>query len=301
MYSLTINSVKTYFYIIKMKKKVLVCFFGTIPRSIKYTYSSIQKHLINILNEKYDVDIYVFNLNVKKTKVDGVILNNNDTNIIDSNYFEETDQELIDIDIDLLCSKITCKIDKYSDLTTRNAIRQMYSEYRVGLFVEKNKNKYDSVIVCGPDYYLLTNINLEHVDNTIINPIVYTASVNQGGGYTNGFYIGNPHSIIKILKRYEALKDNLPTEKDYEFLLKKSFDDNKVNTDVTDMLFYKIRANKKIASQGIMSKPKYYYKYIKVSKELNGSIVYLKLICYIILFCIAILIVYKLFKNFKLN
>ena len=53
-------------------KKVLVCFFGVVPRSIKYTYSSIQKHLISILNEKYDVDIYVFNLNVKKTKVDGV-------------------------------------------------------------------------------------------------------------------------------------------------------------------------------------------------------------------------------------
>ena len=234
---------------------------------------------------------------LKKQKLTVLILNNNDTNIIDSNYFEEVDQELIDKDIDLLCSKVTCKMSYYDDITMKNAIRQMYSEYRVGLFVEKNKNKYDSVIVCGPDFYLLNNINLEHVNNTIINPIVYTTRVNQAHGYTNGFYIGNPHSIIKILKRYETLSDNIPTDKDYEFVLKKSFDDNKVNTDLTEMLFFKIRANKNIARQGIMVN--YYYKYINTAKNINGNIVYLILFFFIILLFIIIIVVYKLFKKYK--
>jgi len=55
-------------------------FIGVIPRSIKYTWESININIIQKFKEQYRVDI--FNLDVGDTKVDGVKLNKNDINII---------------------------------------------------------------------------------------------------------------------------------------------------------------------------------------------------------------------------
>ena len=49
-----------------MREKVILCFFGTISRSIKYTYNNHIENIINVINKMYDVDIYVFNNNVEK-------------------------------------------------------------------------------------------------------------------------------------------------------------------------------------------------------------------------------------------
>ena len=207
--------------------------------------------MIDVLKKQFNIEIYVFNLNIKNTKVDSKILNQDDIKIIPTNYYETYDQDVLDKEIDKICNKIKCKFrNDYSNSTIRNAIRQMYSEYRVGLFLEKNKNKYDGAVICGPDYYLLNSINLEDVNNSLKNNNVYTTMVNDAQGYTNGFYFGKLELLIPILKRYEKIELYLPINKDYEYLLKKSFEDNKINRSVTHLFFFKIRANNMIAWQG---------------------------------------------------
>ena len=76
------------------KNKVIVCFFGVVPRSIKYTFSSIQNRLLNKLKQYYDVDIFVFNLKVNNL-VDNTTLDNNDINIIPYNYLKKFDRILV--------------------------------------------------------------------------------------------------------------------------------------------------------------------------------------------------------------
>ena len=79
-------------------------------------------------------------------------------------------------------------------------------------------------VVCGPDYYLLNEISLDDVRKSVIQEnTIYTTTVNDGQGYTNGFYIGNLNSLINVLKRYEIITDLLPSQYDYEYLLKQSF------------------------------------------------------------------------------
>ena len=51
------------------KKRACVCFFGVIGRSIRFTYDSITKKLIDPLKREFDVDIYVFNLDVENSIV----------------------------------------------------------------------------------------------------------------------------------------------------------------------------------------------------------------------------------------
>jgi hypothetical protein len=244
-----------------MKHKVLVAFFGVISRSLKYTNNNFKKNLIDILKTKYHVDIYAFNNNVQNKYVDGVILNNNDIKFLNYTFIEEKTQEEIDLIIEnkINLNKIIKKMRwDYTQNSIQNSIRQMYCEEQVGKFIEKNKQNYDCVIVCGPDYYILNKINLEHIDN-IINKenCIYTSNVNDGQGYTNGFYIGSPLQLPIILKRFCILETLLPTTKDYEHLLKLVFTRNNITRKITNIEFVKIRSNRRIAFQGRMRKSKY--------------------------------------------
>jgi len=257
-----------------MTHKVIICFFGVVSRSIKFTYKNLNDKLINIVKQNYDVDIYIFNNNVKNEIVDGIQQNNDDVELLQRTFIEEKTQYDIDNEINnkIKSKNIICKMrHDYDKNMIINAIRQMYSEHQIGLFLEKY-NDYKCAIVCGPDYYLLNNVNLEDIKNSINNDtIVYTTRVNDAQGYTNGFYIGSLKPIIKILKRYSILEQLLPTNKDYEYLLKKSFEINKINRMITDTLFVKIRSNKHIARQGIMNQNKYTNIINNINKELKIS------------------------------
>lgn len=244
-----------------MKEKVVICFFGVVSRSIKYTYRNLEEKIINIVKSHYDVDVYIFNNNVENTVVDGIPQNNNDVKLLESTFFEEKLQSAIDNDIKntIVSKQIVCRMRyDYGRDAIQNSLRQMYSENQIGLFLEQNTNKYKCAIVCGPDYFLLTDINLEDIKNSMNDEnSVYTTRVNDAQGYTNGFYIGSLKPIIKILKRYSILEQLLPTNNDYEYLLKRSFEINNINRITTDTLFVKIRGNKNIARQGIMLHPNF--------------------------------------------
>ena len=237
--------------------KVCLCFFGVIPRSIRYTIESIKYNIIQELEKKFIVDIYVFNLNVGNTKVDNCVLNQTDNNLIDYTFYEEHNQSELDIELDELYKKGICKMRRdYGEKEIRNALRQMYSEYRVGCFLEKNKDNYKGAIICGPDYYILNKLDL-NTDYFSKNNTVYTTKVNDAQGITNGFYLGNIQSIIPILKRYNQITKYLPTNKDYENVLMMSFIKNNIICKKIDLLFVKIRSNRIIARQGIMQNKQY--------------------------------------------
>jgi len=254
------------------KKKIIVCLFGVIPRSIKYTWNSINKNIVQPLKTNYDVDIYVFNLNVEDTKVDGVKLNQKDVDIIPYDYKEEEIQSSYDKNIIKICNKIDCKIQKYNPNTVKNSIRQMYSEYRVGKFLEKNKNKYEGAVICGPDYYILNKININDFKESVKSKdSIFLTQVNNGGydGYTNGIYFGNINNLNKMLFRYEELSRYIPNPKDYEYILKNACDNKNLKVQISDIIFFKIRANKRAILQ---TKPQHIHlikNYDKVKNKLD--------------------------------
>ena len=267
-----------------MKKKIIVCFFGVISRSIRYTHKSIERNLIDVLKKNnYDVDIYVFNNNVENCRVDGCCVNNNDYKLLNPTFFEEKSQKQIDtiIDTEITTKNINCDSKFYrriipspnsANKTIRNCLRQLYCEEQVGNFIEKNKDKYDAAVVCGPDYYLLKPLDLNDVNKSIsCDNIIYTTDINDGLGYTNGFYLGSLDPMIKILKRFSIMDILLPADYDYEYLLKKTFELNKIDRNITSMQFVKIRNNKKIQPQGKM-RQKCNPRMTKIIKKINKEI-----------------------------
>tara|TARA_B100000927_G_scaffold28499_1_gene21150 strand:+ start:320 stop:1687 length:1368 start_codon:yes stop_codon:yes gene_type:complete len=243
------------------KKRICVCFFGVIGRSIRFTYDKMVERMIDPLKTVYDVDVYVFNLDVGTTVVDGRPVNAMNYNIIKMTYYEEYKQEELDDELDALYETGMFKMRRdYTAISIRNAVRQMYSECRVGMFLENNQDKYSAAVICGPDYYLLNRINMYDVERCMSEEnIIYTTDVNEGDGYTNGFYIGHTKPMIKILKRYEIIDQLMPTTRDYEYLLKKTFEIYGIQRKLTDMLFVKIRNNDTIRRQGKMRYAKYRY------------------------------------------
>ena len=229
--------------------KVILCLFGVIPRSIKYTFKSIKENIINVLLENnHTVDIYVFNLNIKNAKIDGIYINNNDIKLIPYNFYEEYDQEILDIHINKIIKnfgKTFTRYDYTNDII-HNCFRQLYSENRVGEFLEKNANKYDMAIVCGPDFFIANKLNINEIVNANNNNNFYTTVTNDAQGYSNGFYFGKPNILIKPLKRLSEISKFLPTECDYEYVLKKSIETYNIVRNVTSLYFFKIRANKNI-------------------------------------------------------
>jgi len=143
-------------------------------------------------------------------------------------------------------------VPKKTKIQIRNAIRQMYSEYRVGQFLKTNENKYKGVIICGPDYYIVNKLELREFTNSINLPgkNIYTTTVGDWGGYTNGLYFGTIKNLILILNRYQYLNKYLPTNNNYEQILKKSFVNNNVNRLKSSLIFFKIRSNKEIRWAG---------------------------------------------------
>ena len=71
---------------------------------------------------------------------------------------------------------------------------------------------------------------------------VYTAALLDAMGYTNGFYIGHPRPVARVLLRFLHWNEDLPTKHDYEYLLKKAFQRHGLQRRVTRVLFEKIRA-----------------------------------------------------------
>uniref|UniRef100_A0A6C0CML0 Glycosyltransferase n=1 Tax=viral metagenome TaxID=1070528 RepID=A0A6C0CML0_9ZZZZ len=240
------------------KKKIALCFFGVIPRSIRYTYRSIKEMITEELKPEFDIDILVFNLNIKDALIDNQPINQNDVNIIENiKYCEEELQENADIDIKNRYGEVNGSILRmrfdYGTNAIQNSARQMYSEYRLGEMLEKVKDQYDTSIVCGPDYFLLTKIDIQNVKNTITNKnLMYVTAVNPGDGFTNGFYMGNTEIMVKLLKRYTILDQMYPSNKDYEYSVMRALQLYKITVNITNMVFFKIRNSKKIERQGIM-------------------------------------------------
>jgi len=258
------------------KDKIILCYFGTCSRAIKYTVNNHIENILNVLNPIYDIDIYVFNNNVEDSLIDNVIQNNDDVKLINSTYYEEETQSVIDNNINdyVKLHHITLRFRyDYTKSVIQNAMRQIYSEEKVGIFLEKHMDTYKCAIVCNPDCYLFNTISVNDVMNSINNSnIVYTTTVNDAQGYTNGFYIGSLKPMIKILKRYSVLSQLLPTNYDYEYILKQVFINNNIDRCISNVKFVKIRSNKDLPRPGELKLSLFNYYILKLSNTLKNMI-----------------------------
>ncbi len=227
-------------------KKAYLGLFGVVARSIKFTWPQIQAMLVMPLEQQgYQVDINVWNIDVADTLVDQQKLNNNDIQIIP--YKELVSARQVDIDkvIAADCNAKNCTKWVHKGPYSTNALRQLYAEYKLGTMLSQQADTYDIAVVIGPDFYPLIPIQL---NDFTVNDSIYTSIQGDYSGITNGFFVGEPKHVAKILMRYQDyIKPkgiNYSENNSYEIILKEYFDYYKLDRDITNLVFCKMRANK---------------------------------------------------------
>ena len=210
-------------------------------------------------------------------------LNRDDINIIPYKFIEEIDKTQLD---EIIVKKKCPWRKNYSKNNSNNALRQLYSEEQAGKFILKNIHSYDLALVLGPDYYYSQPINLNHLKSCLTNSSVYAAVSNDAEGYTNGYYFGKPELISKVAIRFSYFDSwQCKLGRDYEKLFKYAFDFYKIERLPTNMIFFKIRADKDVVLQGGIDLEKFdhifskkdilnvFKEYIKISKVIPRQII----------------------------
>lgn len=230
-------------------KKIVVCLTGVVNRSIQHTWMSIQDNLIEPLQKKYDVEIAIFNNNVEDCFVDGVLVNNKDMSVISHNYLYEYKQKEIDREIEQMKGYEIDYSPYFTGKLKQNAFRLLYIESKVAEFIETNKNVYEYVVVSNADYFYVNQFPIDSL-TTINENSLGTCHHLDAGGITDGFYVGCPNTIYKLMNRihtHELVVKDKSYGCSYEKQLQQWFLLNNITRIKLKLVFVKIRANLHIA------------------------------------------------------
>ena len=85
---------------------------------------------------------------------------------------------------------------------------------------------------------------IDVVRESQLRDAVLTTAVEHAEGYIDGFYIGSPTSLVRVLRRFDKFEYYMHIHRDYEWVLKQSFERHGIRRLVTDMVFFKVRANR---------------------------------------------------------
>ena len=238
-------------------RTAVLCLFGVIARGGAQALQTIKARIYDVLEAAgFSVTTYIFNVDVGDTKVDGKHVPKDFQMLpFNGDVFEEELQIDIDHAIDAKCgsnlSECGFRRRNYPPPTVRNAMRQMYSEMRVGQHLFGSNA--DVAVVCGPDFYVANDISLAHINEAVSAgsdslAFVYTAQVNDAEGYTNGLYIGKPRAVADVTRH--RFSDYKSSPHDYEHHLKQQFVRYGVQHRSTDTVFFKLRSDGKAEWQG---------------------------------------------------
>ena len=221
---------------VEQPMRVALVLFGVIPRSIRWTWPVFERQLLEPLRARgHVVDIYGFNVEVHSPVVDDMPLNQSDVALVPFAALDSWRQEDIDSVIARLCPDGVLKCKSFDDqalpysrdarvdvkvgrsMSTKgymNAFRQLHTEMRVARFMASSSH--DVAIAAVPDLHLAKKIDAAELHRAASDPAVaFTTTVNDAGGYTNGFYIGQPKTLAKVLDRFENHREvatSMPAE-----------------------------------------------------------------------------------------
>ena len=197
--------------------RIAFCIFGVVARAIEWTWPSIDSQLIEPLEKAgFNITIYVFNLQVGSTKVDNNYLNSNAYRTIYSPagrhiVYEEEDQSASDIAALIRSVLETPGLRLYSSNSTSvNALRKMYSEMRVGQYLQRNLKSFDLAIATSADHgYMFpipVNVVREAASLVALKTVYLGAHLVSGKtGIDDGFYMGRPDILANFMQRFNAI------------------------------------------------------------------------------------------------
>lgn len=239
--------------------RVVLLLFGVAQRSIRVTWSALKTRVLDVLREQQmEVYIALLGMQVGDAVVDGCPTRAADDKIIPYDHYQPISQKAADAYIDEHCGPpmlLKCPllmVQVGSIEFRRNGLRQLYVEAAAGRYLSRVGAKFDAAIAVVPDYFALDNISTAAVrESAVRRDVVFASNACSAGGITNGFYVGHPTAVAKVMRRGDAFfNGTLPVQRGggYEKTLAAGFYHHNIQVKLLDWFFVKIRSNALVAN-----------------------------------------------------
>ena len=245
--------------------RVALCIFGVVPRGIRTTWPMIQAHVIRPLRAvEAELHVTVFSIDTGNETVDGnATVDPAALKLFPAGmYMRVVRQSVVDAEIAVHCRQVArqngCHFGAHPRGTRMfvNAMRQLYIERSVGQWVHRRADEYDVVVALTADYYTALDISLQDVRYAAQSECaVFTSAMSDlcrsaAVGFADGFYIGAPLPVAKVMRRLDDAKLWQPRPPHaYESHLKRAFELHHIERRPTSMIFFKVRADGTVAWQ----------------------------------------------------
>lgn len=236
--------------------------YSVVQRSITFTWPMIAERIVSPLQQAgMHVRIGIVTADVGAHSIDGCKLSLSNLSVVPYDDLKIVPDELADAEIDGNCTYTLThcpmfRVQKLSLPTRRNAMRMQYMEAETGRFLKRAvaKDQVDVAVVMLGDAMPVVNVSVADVRAASqLNSTVFLSGIGNAGGYTNGFYIGHPEPLTRILLRNDYyMRGHLKVSRgrSYEANLAAAFRQFGVRMLLAHerMPFFKIRADNYVAS-----------------------------------------------------
>lgn len=218
--------------VILAKRRAFLGIFGVAQRSRGCADETHRKHILRVLERQgYQVHVYVIELVPGVDEmVDGVRWTHSNCST-EHDVCETITSPEIEKVVREVCAKVVCKYrSDYSEVTIQNAVKSLYLEYKVALYLRNHLDTFDIAFSISSDIWLPRDVDEDDIKRVVnmSDANLFTTQNNDAQGYTNGFYMGKPRPLQTIMSRFEDLGKTLPTKKDFEHQLKVAFDQHQI-------------------------------------------------------------------------
>jgi hypothetical protein len=147
--------------------KVALAFWG-LTRSLKNTYSTIQKHILEVLenhNIEYTIFVHTYYVGSPFTNTRAgeynLQLDNNEYDLLNADYIERDDQDIIKQKLNLILYRTHPDPWETNYQMVDNFVLAMYSKKQVGKIIQESGQTFDYVLFLRPDVQYVNDLNPE--------------------------------------------------------------------------------------------------------------------------------------------
>jgi len=227
-----------------MGNHILILIYGVLGRSLRFTHKNHHENIFQPLSDLgINYSITYINNNIENTLIDGLPQDCNYMKIVKDNQYIEMRQKAVDIEIVKRYPNYS-QLFKSKNIALKNLnparnsfIETVVADYLVDY---QHSKGYKKVIAFCSDNYFGKKLHKQYLTEDK-NIILCSDSNPAIGGITNGFYIGNPLNISRLISSFCILHKRFFG---YENILQHNAARYKLSIKVIPFRFIKIRNNK---------------------------------------------------------
>lgn len=229
--------------------KICLGFYGLVHRSLSFTFASIKKNIIDVLEEnniEYDIYIHTFNNKTSNTswgeKENNIPININNIKLFNCNNILTSNEEDFNNNYDFKKLYKNGDIWKNNFSSLHNAIRELYSLKELYKMVN---DKYDLYIFTRADLFFENKLDINFILSNLKNNVLFTLPYGKYNNLNDLLTICDKTSIKILANRLDYCVEYVENGNIFwtEALLKYLVDKFNISIIDIELYCYRVRAN----------------------------------------------------------